>query len=102
MYAFLKKKKKNQGHDGCIYGIPNCSTTALRITPGPDDAVTATTFGDVGEGFGKWHGGCVARDGYVCVRVCVCVCTEFVIALGVVIVTVTFLQISSLLEFVGF
>ena len=60
----------SSGQDGCIYGIPNCATTVLKIQPNVplsagDSSEGVSTFGTVQDGFGKWHGGVVAADGFV-------------------------------------
>jgi hypothetical protein len=45
--------------NGCIYGIPNSSTSVLKIDPTTD---IATTFGTVS---GSWYGGVLAPNGMI-------------------------------------
>lgn len=44
--------------DGCIYGVPACASSVLKIDPSTDEC---TTIGGPFEGKWLWHGGhCIA------------------------------------------
>eukprot|EP00164_Ancoracysta_twista_P008236 GFYU01011840.1.p1 GENE.GFYU01011840.1~~GFYU01011840.1.p1 ORF type:complete len:387 (-),score=76.85 GFYU01011840.1:40-1200(-) len=50
------------GCDGCVYGIPNCAKSVVKINPATSEV---TTIGDLPSGGQKWHGGVTHPDGCV-------------------------------------
>ena len=50
------------GSDGNLYGIPNCSSSVLRVIPIKDEV---ELFGNLPPGNWKWHGGMADSTGDV-------------------------------------